>query len=145
MKNQGSPAVITFFFGGLAVAGLVAFGPQLSGVVVAVVVAVLFIAITAGIAIRAPALERECNETARAALAERERDERERMRAINRELGELAKPQPVPNIDHIGRPRPSLPSSGGAGYPRLGVSRPQFDDPDIVDGEVTDIKGWLAE
>jgi hypothetical protein len=139
MKNQGSPAVVAFLFGGLLVAGLVALGPYLSGVVVVVAVAVLFIAITAGIAIRASALERECNETARAALAERERGEWERTKAINKQLGENSKPHRVPSIDHFGQSRPSLPSSSSANRPRLGVSRPQLDDPDVVEGEATDI------
>jgi hypothetical protein len=103
----------------------------------------LLFAVVLAVAIRVPALERQDNRAERDALAEREREERERMRAINRELGALAKPQPVPNIDHIGRPRPSLPLLGSANHPRLGVSRPQFDDPDVVEGEVTDIKGWL--
>ena len=144
MKNQGSPGVVAFLFGGLAVAGLVAFGPQLSGVVVAAAGGFLLFAVVLAVAIRVPALERQDNRAERDALAERERGERERMRAINQELGANSRPHRVPNIDHIGRPRPSLPSSSSANRPRLGVSRPQFDDPDVIDGEVTDIKGWLT-
>jgi hypothetical protein len=144
MKNQGSGAVVAFFFGGLLVAGLVAFGPYLSGVVMAAAGGFLLFAVVLAVAIRVPAKERQDNRAERAALAERERGERERMKAINKQLGENSRPHRVPNIDHFGQSRPSLPSSGGANHPRLGVSRPQLDDPDIVDGEVTDIKGWLT-
>ena len=83
--------------------------------------------------------ERQDNRAERAAFAEREREERERTKAINQELGALAKPQPVPNIDRFGQSRPSLPSNRSANRPRLGVTRPQFDDPDVVEGEATDI------
>jgi hypothetical protein len=143
MKYQGSPAVVAFLFGGLAVAGLVAFGPQLSGVVVAAAGGFLLFAVVLAVAIRVPALERQDNRAERDALAERERGEWERTKAINRELGENSRPHRIPNIDHIGQSRPSLPSSGSANHPRLSVSRPQFDDPDVIDGEVTEIKGWL--
>jgi len=142
--NQGGGNCVLFFVGGLSIAFVAVFW-QYPAVLLLAGAGVVWLLMLVLAQANQP---QKSDRAARAALAERERLEQVRMYELNRQATERvnsgAGRHRIPDIDHFGMAPQTRLTGSSRNQPRLGVSRPALDDPDVVDGEVTDISGLIT-
>lgn len=139
MKNQGGAGCVLVFIVILGLASIIVFGQD--NAILIMIGTGIGALVAAGIISHENYKQSAGHAAQRRALAQAESDEQSARARLDRESTERVRCKEgcyqIPDIDGIGQSRTSdyhLPGSW---------SRPQLDDPDVIDGQVTDIAGWL--